>query len=275
MKTDFTDFFQFFCRLSPGAKRSLWKWAYQYMARADNDAHLLFMNYGFAPLNSGKKKLHLDEDDEEHRLQIQLYHHVVEAVELKDKDVLEVGCGRGGGASYLMRYLGPRSVTAVDFSKTAIDFCNSFHSVEGLSFLTGDAVSLPLDGVRFDVVVNIESSRCYSSLERFFREVCRVLRPGGHFLFSDFRAAQEIPDLRRRLEESGLELRREEFITPNIFRALELDHSRKSRLIREKAPRVWRSALESFTGTKGSKIYHSFESGTNEYFCYILQKPGG
>jgi SAM-dependent methyltransferase len=275
MRSDFSDFFQFLCRLSPGTKRALWKFAYQYLAKMDKDAELLFMNYGFAPTNSEGEKLPLGEADEKHRLQIQLYHHVVSAVELKDKDVLEIGCGRGGGASYLMRYLEPRSLTAVDFSKTAIDFCNSYHSDERLSFLTGDAESLPFDGVQFDVIVNVESSRCYYSLDRFFGEVSKVLRPGGFFLFSDFRAGREIPDLRRQLENSGLELKREEFITPNILKAMEVDHSRKSRLIQQKAPRVWRNALESFTGTKGSKIYNSFESGYNTYFYYILQKAGG
>lgn len=241
----------------------------------DKDAELLFMNYGFAPINSEGEKLPLGEDDEKHRLQIQLYHHVVNAVELKDKDVLEIGCGKGGGASYLMRYLEPRSLTAVDFSKIAIDFCNSYHSVERLSFLTGDAESLPFDGVQFDVVVNVESSRCYCSLDRFFGEVSKVLRPGGYFLFSDFRAGREIAELRWQIENSGLQLRREEFITPNILRAMELDHPRRSRLIQQKAPRIWRNALESFTGTKGSKIYNSFESGYNKYFYYILQKAGG
>jgi SAM-dependent methyltransferase len=244
------------------------------MAKRDKDAELLFMNYGFAPIDSDAEKLPLREDDEKHRLQIQLYHHVVKAVGLKEKDVLDIGCGRGGGASYVMRYLEPRSVTAVDFAPTAIAFCNNYHAVEGLCFLAGDAESLPFDEERFDVVINVESSRCYSSLGRFFAGVRKVLRPGGHFLFSDFRAGEEIPELRRQLEDSGLGLKREEFITANILRALELDHSRKSRLIQQKAPRIWRGALESFTGTRGSKIYNSFESGYNKYFYYILQKAG-
>jgi SAM-dependent methyltransferase len=275
MKIDLADYFQFLCRLSPGTKRSLWKWAYQYMAKRDKDAELLFMNYGFAPAGSDGEKLPLGEDDEKHRLQIQLYNHVVKAVDLKDKAVLEIGCGRGGGASYIMRYLEPRSVTAVDFANTAIAFCNSYHTVEGLSFLAGDAESLPFEEERFDVVINVESSRCYSSLGRFVAGVRKVLRPGGHFLFSDFRAGGEMPELRRQLKDSGLKLKREEFITANILRAMELDHPRKSRLIQQKAPRVWRRALESFTGTKGSKIYNSFESGYNKYFFYVLQKAGG
>ncbi len=244
------------------------------MAKKDKDAELLFMNYGFAPINSDGEKLPLGENDEKHRLQIQLYNHVVKAVGLKEKDVLEIGCGRGGGASYLMRYLEPRSVTAVDFAETAIAFCNSYHSVEGLSFLSGDAESLPFDGAKFDVVINVESSRCYFSLTQFFAEVSKVLRAGGYFLFSDFRAGEEIPEVRRQIEDSGLKLIKEEFITPHILRAMDLDHPRKSRLIQQKAPRVWRRALESFTGTRGSKIYNSFASGYNKYFFYVLQKAG-
>ena len=55
----------------------------------------------------------LAESDEPHRYAIQLYHRVATQVDLTGKRVLEVSCGHGGGASYLMRTLGPASYTGL------------------------------------------------------------------------------------------------------------------------------------------------------------------
>ena len=50
--------------------------------------------------------------------------HAIDNFDLRDRDVLEVGSGRGGGASYISRYLQPRSMTGMDFCQEAVDLCN-------------------------------------------------------------------------------------------------------------------------------------------------------
>src|SRR5207247_11334513 len=97
----------------------------------------------------------LDEADEPNRYFIQLYHHVVSAVDLTNLDVLVISSGRGGGASYIKRYLKPKAVTDVDFSVKAIRFCKHTHAVDGLSFVEGVAASLVFVLARFVVVSNI------------------------------------------------------------------------------------------------------------------------
>ena len=60
--------------------------------------------------------LPLAESDEPNRYSIQLYHRVAAQVDLTGKRVLEVSCGHGGGASYVMRTLGPASYTGLDLN---------------------------------------------------------------------------------------------------------------------------------------------------------------
>lgn len=55
------------------------------------------MNYGFVALEPDVSELDLAEEDENDRYFLQLYNHVATAVDLKGKQVLEVGSGRGGG----------------------------------------------------------------------------------------------------------------------------------------------------------------------------------
>src|SRR3990167_5500720 len=90
----------------PKAKSLVWKFWYRYLTNLDKKADMTFMNYGYA----SKRKFPLEKVDES-------------KVNLRNLDVLEVGCGRGGGSSYIMRYMHPKSMTGLDFSENAIEFC--------------------------------------------------------------------------------------------------------------------------------------------------------
>ena len=246
---------------------------YQYLARRVGEHEdLLFWNFGFAGPGSNGEKLPLADSDEKHRYCIQLYDHVASAVDLRGQDVLEVGCGCGGGSSFIMKRHLPRSFTALDQAKEAIEFCNRRYSIPGLSFSCGKAESLPFEKDAFDVVINVESSHGYGSLDHFLKEVQRVLRLNGYFLFTDFRHKDQIDELRGHLESSGFQFLKEEIITPHVLQAMELDHERKMSLLNRKAPRLLFNSLKYWWGTKDSKRYELFSSGEEIYFSYVLQK---
>jgi len=247
---------------------------YNLLSRMDTDGAMAFLNYGYAHLDPGAERIALAEEDEENRYFIQLYHHVVTAVSLDKPRMLEIGCGRGGGAAYVMGYLKPESLTGVDVSSKSIDFCANRYAIEGLSFRMGNAEKLRFQDESFDAIVNIESSHCYVHIDRFFREVRRLLRPNGHFLFADLRGKESLGILRDQLQASGLELLKEEDITPNVMAALDLDSDRKERLIDEKVPDHYRERVKFFAAVKGTEFYESFQRGDVVYISYALRKKG-
>jgi SAM-dependent methyltransferase len=189
------------------------------------------------------------------------------------KDVLEVSCGRGGGASYLSRCFAPRALTAVDFAPAAIDFCRRVHHVPGLGFLVGDAEHLPTADASMDVVIDIESSFCYGDIDRFLAEVRRVLRPGGRFLYADMRFAEEIDAWMAAIRRSGLMLDLVEDITANVVKALALDGRRRSADNRRLTIWPLRRALSTFAGTEGTRYPTLLRSGRLRYLRFVLRKP--
>jgi ubiquinone/menaquinone biosynthesis C-methylase UbiE len=166
----------------------------------------------------------------------------------------------------------PRSYSAVDQAEEAIELCQRRHSVPGLSFSCGQAESLPFEKDSFDVVINVEASHGYGSLDHFLKEVLRVLRLNGYFLLTDFRHKADMGSLRKRLESYGFRFLKEEIITPHVLRAMELDHERKMSLLNRKAPKLLLNSLKYWWGTKDSKRYELFSSGEETYFSYVLQK---
>jgi ubiquinone/menaquinone biosynthesis C-methylase UbiE len=277
----------------PGFRKLTRRAMYQAMARFVQRHDWTFMNYGYAPSAAGATAaetaasidaetaasidaetapLALDDGDEQNRYCIQLYHHVAGAVDLTGRRVLEVGSGRGGGAAFIHRYLHPAEMVGLDFSEQAVDLCRRMYRMPGLRFVHGDAEDIPFDDATFDAVVNVESSHCYGSMPTFLNEVARVLRPGGHFLFADFRPAADLATLHRRLTDSGLRVASHEDITPNVVAALEADNARKLAQVRESAPRWLQGLLAEFVGAPGSRIHDRFSDGSTAYVSYTLHK---
>ncbi|MCC2668570.1 MAG: Methyltransferase type 11 [Armatimonadetes bacterium] len=258
---------------SPQLKRLLWRGWYQVLAARYQQREWRFMNYGYAVAPGGVSP-DLEPHDEPHRYGIQLYHRVASGASLLDKHVLEVGCGRGGGSSYLARYHGPKSVLGVDYSDQAIRFCVKTHAHPNLAFRQGDAESLPCESSSFDAVVNVESSHCYASFPRFVAEVTRVLRPGGYFLWADLCPAAEAADLRPRFESAGLQLMEEEVISAEVLRALDLMSDERTEMIQRLVPRPLARSFRDFAGVPGTRVYQALRSGSVRYMRAVLHKPG-
>lgn len=249
----------------PSVRRIVVKRWYQRSADY-RDKDWTFMNWGFIDLDPQAAPLELDPALEAERYSVQLYHHVASAVDLTGKDVLEVGSGRGGGAAYIQRYLKPRSMTGIDFSANTVNFCQATHSVEGLKFMVGDAESLPFDDQSFDVVINVESSHTYGSMETFLGEVARVLRPKGYFLFADIRPKESIDTLSCQLQDSDLNILNERDISQNVLKALQTDSGHRYTLIKAKVRQFIARSIKNYAGIRG------LSSNETHYLSLVLQK---
>ncbi|MEE6273410.1 class I SAM-dependent methyltransferase [Georgenia sp. MJ206] len=252
-----------------------WRAVYEVLAARVRRPEWAFMNYGYAPLDPGAATLPLDPADEADRRCIQLYDHVLGSEPLGGADVLEVGCGRGGGASFIARYRRPRTTTGLDLSRSAVALCRRHRRAPGLSFVAGNALAMPFGDASFDVVVNVESSHCYPSVPAFLAEVHRVLRPGGHLLLADFRSAEGLVALRAELDGSPLRVVETHDITRNVVAALDVDDERRRALVRSWIPRTFRRAFEPFAGLRGTGTFARFESGQTRYLSARLVKDGG
>ncbi len=276
--------------------KSFVSWFYSKFAESFSIPEVVFMNLGYSDLNSESNILILNEEDELDRLSIQLYHHVINDITLKGLDVLEIGCGRGGGSSYIMRYLHPNYLTAVDLSSKAIDLCRISNKTDRINFQCADAESLPFPDNSFDIVVNIESSFCYPSMignkrkqSLFLSEVERILKPGGYFLFADLRLSiKEMDLLHERLNRSGLNILESENITLNVLKARELasespyiDRAYQwCELVPSRKIAFFKSFIVAFVWNcyqasyylKGSISYELMREGKMPYWRWIMQK---
>ena len=254
-------------------RKPLWRLWHNMITSFDKQKSTVFMNYGYASDNGEFDGVELKSKDEPNKYSIQLYHHVARNFDFKGKDVLEVGCGRGGGAAYLAEYLKPNSYTGLDISAKTTKFCTTKHKdVEGLKFITGHAEDLPFEDASFDALVNVESARVYGNIPKFFEEVYRVLKPGGKFLFADMIKPADVEGINNALENSGLKLIEKKNIRENVVKALKLDTEYRKEHIHQKAPKFLHKSFYQFAGVEGSERFDAFDKNRIDYWSYTLEK---
>jgi len=99
--------------------------------------------------------------------------------------VLEVAAGTGIVTRALLRSLpSGASIVATDLNQPMLDHAATQVSSSRVTWQNADAQALPFPDGSFEAVVCQFGVMFFPDKEKAYREACRVLKPGGHFIFS-------------------------------------------------------------------------------------------
>ena len=130
-----------------------------------------------------KLDVDVDTDAPWHRM---IKRHLMPDRDLKNKRVLEIGCGRGGFSCWLARQPNrPSEIVAADFAATAVRKAEAFaaeNEITGITWQVCDIQSIPYAQSAFDTVISCETIEHVPNPRVAIRELARVLKPGGRLL---------------------------------------------------------------------------------------------
>ncbi|SKC87087.1 class I SAM-dependent methyltransferase [Ohtaekwangia koreensis] len=252
-------------------KRLNAKITYEILAKYIPASNWQFMNYGYIATKE-ESKLCITQHQGTQFYPLCMYHYLASMAEIRGKHILEVGSGRGGGAKHVTSFFSPSLYIGMDLAQSAVDLASKLHNSSNLKFIQGSAESIPLADNSVDVVLNVESSHAYGSVEKFLDEVRRVLKPGGYLLLVDFRSKENMAVFKEQLLASGLDCLGEEDISDNVVRSIEAEDENKKKHIESLVPPRWQKLFNEFAGVVGSKFHCTLKDRSRLYYRFVLQK---
>lgn len=133
---------------------------------------------------------------------LDLSKRIGEIVEMRDKKVLDVACGRGVFACYYAKNYRAK-ITGMDLSpdmiKTSIERARKEGVEDSADFTVADALNapLPFPDNSFDVVANECALGIAEDPQRHLNEMIRVAKPGGYIALNLSVWLKEIPSAER------------------------------------------------------------------------------
>ena len=111
--------------------------------------------------------------------------------------VLDLGCGAGLDSLIAARAVGPSGkVIGIDFTQTMLERAGAAAKeakIYNVEFMLGDAEELPVNGSPVDVALVNGIFNLNPFREQIFRELARVLRPGGKVYAAELIVAGPLP----------------------------------------------------------------------------------
>ncbi|EFM08562.1 Methyltransferase type 11 [Paenibacillus curdlanolyticus YK9] len=103
--------------------------------------------------------------------------------DLRDKRVLDLGCGYGWHCRYA-REQGARSVVGVDISAKMLERAKSYGDDPAITYVQLPIEDIAFDAEQFDVVISSLALHYIADFEAVCRQIAHALAPGGTFVLS-------------------------------------------------------------------------------------------
>ncbi|SEQ62635.1 malonyl-CoA O-methyltransferase [Amphritea atlantica] len=119
------------------------------------------------------------------QLQRRIGHRLLNQMTSTSADVvMDLGCGTGYFAPLLTEQLRPQQLICLDLAQGMLEYARQTRVTPNTLWLCGDAENLPLADNSVELIFSSLAIQWCEELPALFSEVARVLKPGGHFLFS-------------------------------------------------------------------------------------------
>ncbi|CAF0983427.1 unnamed protein product [Adineta steineri] len=236
-----------------------------------NVNELQFMNWGYADLDEHS-------DDNTGYYSKKLYQQVLANVTLTDRNILEVGCGRGAGAAWCVHTYAPRSYVGIDPSRDVINLCEKYYStIPPLSFMIADPKThLPFQNESMNVVLSIETTNIFDEIvavKKFVDEITRVLIPNGYFLWCGLCNVHNSSVLIDYLTANDTFIIKEKInITRNVLHALDIQNNLRTDFIDRYIQPVDQEYCRLLAGLPGTQLYDNMQQGRAEYWRVVFHK---
>ena len=154
-----------------------------------------------------------------------------------DAKVLDCGCGGGANIKRLLKKCPEGIVKGIDYSPVSVEKSKKVNEAaiaEGrCTVLQGSVADMIFAGDWFDAVTAFETVYFWPDLQQCFREVYRVLKPGGTFLICNECSGDTDKDDKWMRKIEGMTIAEHIHSTRSLPKVLSVDRGSRSLLIQK------------------------------------------
>ena len=111
--------------------------------------------------------------------------------------VLEISSGTGRATRHIRRiFPATTTIVATDINADMLGLARAKLKTPHIAFVTADAQDLPFPDTSFDLVICQYGLMFFQDKSKALKEIFRVLKPGGHFVFSTWDKTENMPVLK-------------------------------------------------------------------------------
>jgi malonyl-CoA O-methyltransferase len=115
----------------------------------------------------------------------QIINELLASINGNYQKILDIGCGTGTLVAKLVDKFPQAEIIGIDLAPGMIEQAKAKVNTPEVAFLIGDGEALDFKAGSFDLVVST-SSLHWMDCQQVFKEIRRVLKPGGAFFFTTF-----------------------------------------------------------------------------------------
>ena len=139
---------------------------------------LPLQNHG---INDQEIKLNIDDIDFPY--QIKTYLNLVKNIEIKNKSILDLGCGWGRGTHTIQKYYKESIVTGSDINQSFINYAKSKY--KNSIFIIDDIFKTQIDDNSFDIVLMNCSMHFFYDQDIALQNIKKILKSTGQLIITD------------------------------------------------------------------------------------------
>jgi SAM-dependent methyltransferase len=251
----------------PGVNAWLYSFIYRGFRKISkkHGVHITTNNYGYHPTKI----------EAYGRYQLQMYEEYVHLLEDENvEDILEIGCGAGGGIMHMKSRLPHAHFTGMDRCKQAVKTCNYFFDEQQKNLKLYTCINdIFTDGKKFNAVVSVET-HIYRN-PHMLSNIHNLLNEGGVFIYYDNIGVNRLDGLNKSICEHGFQIELFKDITGNVLNACDRDTPRRLEIAERYMPEYlipFKRELLEYMCIKGSARYVNFSNGIKKSFLLKARK---
>ncbi|MCD7871940.1 MAG: class I SAM-dependent methyltransferase [Clostridiales bacterium] len=105
------------------------------------------------------------------------------APNLKNKSILDIGCGYGENCAEFAK-MGASRVTGLDISKKMLKVAEKENASSNIEYINKSMTDLNEIAVKYDVIFSSLSVHYIENFDKLTKDIYNLLHPGGYFIFS-------------------------------------------------------------------------------------------